>query len=249
MPARALNTLHVAPDALPQIYACVLCWAADLVATLQQKFPVGSPANDKVRNVPAEQAPRGLEASMLLRDHEAASQVIDVASPPWAPASVVAVHLASGLQDAMTVGSTQEFLRTSRLPELSLAVWTAAWEATTAAALGGFLVDDALSPLPASSAARTTKEVLDKLVDGDSVPCGSSRWQSGRDLLCPTMGNFASSPSNIATRATPCKRRRTLCVRRAKTWSIKRRCTMLPGSACSPALTTCKSKSPTWCTP
>ena len=57
-----------------------------------------------------------------------------------------------------------------RLSELSLAVWTVAGEAATPAALGGFLVDGALSPLPASSAARTKKEVLDKLVDGDSVP-------------------------------------------------------------------------------
>ena len=38
------------------------------------------------------------------------------------------------------------------------------------AELGVFLVDDALSPPTASSAARTTREVPDKLVDGDSVP-------------------------------------------------------------------------------
>ena len=171
MPASPLNTPHVAPDILHQIYPYVLWWAADLVATLQQKFPVGSRANVKVRKVPAEQAPRALEAStLLLRDDETASQVMDLASPPWAPASVLALHLASGLRDAMSVCSPQEILRTPRLPELSLAVWTAAGEAATPAALGGFLVDDALSPLRTSSAARTTKEVLDKLVHGNSVP-------------------------------------------------------------------------------
>ena len=38
------------------------------------------------------------------------------------------------------------------------------------AGLRGFLVDDAFSPPPPQSAVRTTKEVLDKLVDGDFVP-------------------------------------------------------------------------------
>ena len=171
MPARALNTPHVAPDVLHQIYSYVLWWVADLVATLQQKFPVGSPANVQVRKVQAEQAPRVLEASTLFpRDDEMAGQVMDLASPPWALASVLALHLASGLPDAMSVCSSQEFLCTPRLPELSLAIWAAAWEPATPAALGGFLVDDALSPLSASLAARTRKEVLDKLVDGDFVP-------------------------------------------------------------------------------
>ena len=45
MPTRLLNTHHVAPDVLHQIYPYVVWWAADLVATPQQKFPVGSPAN------------------------------------------------------------------------------------------------------------------------------------------------------------------------------------------------------------
>ena len=161
-------------------------WAADPVATAQQKFPVGSPANVKVRKVPAEQAPRGLEAStLLLRDDEIAGQVMDLASPPWAPASVLALHLASGLRDAMSVCSPQEFLHIPRLPELSLAP----------AELSGFLVDDALSPPPASSAARTTKEVLDKLADGDFVPMdllSQFEARSARGLLCPTMDNFAS---------------------------------------------------------
>ena len=121
--------------------------AADLVTTSQQKFPVGSPANVKVCKVPAQQAPRVLEAStLLLRDDAMAGQVMDLASPPWAPASGLALHLASRLRDPMLVCSPQEFLRAPRLPELSLAVWTTAREAATPAELGGFLVDDALSP-------------------------------------------------------------------------------------------------------
>ena len=37
---------------------------------------------------------------------------MDLASPRWARASVLALHLASGLRDAMWVSSPQEFLRT-----------------------------------------------------------------------------------------------------------------------------------------
>ena len=70
----------------------------------------------------------------------------------------------------MPMCSPHELLRTPRLPELSLAVWTAAREIDTPAGLGGFLVDDAFSPTPTNSAARATKEVLKKSVDGDSVP-------------------------------------------------------------------------------
>ena len=58
----------------------------------------------------------------------------------------------------------------SRVPELSLAVRTAAGGVEAPMELGGFLVDDAFSPPPASSTVRTMREVLDKLVDGDSVP-------------------------------------------------------------------------------
>ena len=171
MPARPLNTPHVAPDVLQQIYPYVLWWAADLFATPHEKFPVGSPANVKVRELRAEQAPRVLEAStVLLRNDEMAGQVMDPASSPRAPASVLALHLASGLRDPMSMCSPQDFLRTPRLPELSLAVWTAAGEAAIPAELGGFLVDDAVSPPPASSAARTRKEVLHTLVDRDSIP-------------------------------------------------------------------------------
>ena len=97
-------------------------------------------------------------------------RVMDLASPPWAPASILVLHLASGLRDPMSMCSPHELLRTPRLPQLSLAVWTAAGEVDAPAELGGFLVDDAFSPLPINSAARTTEEVLDKLVDGDSVP-------------------------------------------------------------------------------
>ena len=46
----------------------------------------------------------------------------------------------------------------------------AAGEIDAPAELGGFLVDDAFSPLPTNCAARTPKEVLDKLADGDFVP-------------------------------------------------------------------------------
>ena len=127
MPTRPLNTPHVAPGVLNEIYPYVLWWAADLVASPQQKFPAGSPADVKARKIPAEQAPRVLEAStLLLRDEEMAGQVMDLASPPRAPASVLALHLASGLRDPNSVCSLHEFLRTPRLPELSLAVWTAA---------------------------------------------------------------------------------------------------------------------------
>ena len=171
MPTRPLNTPHVVLDILHQIYPYVLWWAADLVATPQQKFPVGSPANVKICKVPAEQAPRVLEAStLLIREEEMVGQVMDLASPPWAPASILALHLASGLRDPMSMCSPHDLLRTPRLPELSLAVWAAAGEVDTHAGLGGFLVDDAFSPLPTNSAARTTKEVPDKLVDGDCVP-------------------------------------------------------------------------------
>ena len=171
MPTRPLNTPHVTPDVLHQIYPYVLWWAADLVATPQQEFPVGSPANVKTCKISAEQAPRVLEAStLLLRDEEVAGEVMDLAPPPWAPASILALLLASGLRDPMSMCSAHEVLRTPRLPELSLAVWTEARDVATPAELGGVLVDDALSPPPTSSAARTTKEVQDKLVDGDSVP-------------------------------------------------------------------------------
>ena len=37
-------------------------------------------------------------------------------------------------------------------------------------ALGGFLLDDDPTPTAPGSVARSTKEVLEKLVDGDSVP-------------------------------------------------------------------------------
>ena len=43
MPTLPLNTAYVAPDILHQMYPYVLWWAADLVATPQQKFPGASP--------------------------------------------------------------------------------------------------------------------------------------------------------------------------------------------------------------
>ena len=48
----------------------------------------------------------------------------------------------------MSMCSPHEFLRTPRLPELSLAVWTDSGDVATPAQLGGFLVDDAFSPSP-----------------------------------------------------------------------------------------------------
>ena len=139
MPTRPLNTPHVAPDILHQIYPYVLWWAADLVATPQRKFLVGSPANVKVRKILAEQAPRVLEAStLLIREEDMMGQVMDFASPPWAPASILALHLASGLRDPMSMCSPHELLRTPRLPKLSGVVWTAAGEVDTPAELGGF---------------------------------------------------------------------------------------------------------------
>ena len=100
MRTRPLNTPHVPLDVLHQIYPYVVWWAADLLATPQQKFPVGSPANVKVRKVRGEHAPRVLEVStLLLRDEEVVGQVMDLGSPPWAPTSILALHLASGLRD------------------------------------------------------------------------------------------------------------------------------------------------------
>ena len=139
MPTRPLNTPHVAPDILHQIYPYVLWWAVDLVATPQQKFPVGSPATVKARKSPAEHAPRVPQAStLLIREEEMVGQVMDLALPPWAPASILALHLASGLRDPMSMYSPHEVLRTPRLPELSLAVWTEAGEVAAPAELGGF---------------------------------------------------------------------------------------------------------------
>ena len=83
MPTRSLITPHVAPAVLHHIYPYIRWCAADLVATAQQKFPVGSP--------------RVLEAStLLLRDEEMAGQVMDLASPPWVRGSKLALHLVSG---------------------------------------------------------------------------------------------------------------------------------------------------------
>ena len=119
MPTRPLNTPHVAPDILHQIYPYVLWWAADLVATTQQKFPVRSLANVKVRKIPPEQAQRVPKAStLLIREEVMVGRVMDLASPPWEPAYILALHLALGLRDSMSMCSTHELLRTPRLPEL-----------------------------------------------------------------------------------------------------------------------------------
>ena len=64
----------------------------------------------------------------------------------------------------------QELLCTHCIPELSLAVWTAAVGVEAPMELGVFMVVDAFFPPPVSSTVRTTREVLNKLVAGDSVP-------------------------------------------------------------------------------
>ena len=48
--------------------------------------------------------------------------MMDLVSPPRAPAFVLALHLASGLRDPLSMCSPHELLRTPRVPELSLAV-------------------------------------------------------------------------------------------------------------------------------
>ena len=58
-------TPHAAPDVLHKMHPQVLWWAADVVATPQQKFRAWSPPRVKVQRVPGEQAPRVLEASTL----------------------------------------------------------------------------------------------------------------------------------------------------------------------------------------
>ena len=48
----------------------------------------------------------------------------------------------------MSVCSPHEFLHNPRLPELSLAVWTAAGDIAAPVELGTFLVDDSPFPSP-----------------------------------------------------------------------------------------------------
>ena len=91
-----------------------------------------------------------------------------------------------------------ELLRISRVQELSLALWTMARGSDVPAhgssaskALGGGLTDDAPSPPSDSSAARTTKVVLIRLVGGDSVPIDLlSQFEAGV-LPVTTRGNDA----------------------------------------------------------
>ena len=126
MPNRPLNVPHVVSDILQQLYPQVLWWAANLVATPQQKAAVGSPTHVEVQHVPAEQAPRILEASTVPSHKEdQVGQILDMVSTPWAPASVLALHLAAELRDPMAPCTPQEHVRTPHVPELSLAVWTA----------------------------------------------------------------------------------------------------------------------------
>ena len=120
--------------------------------------------------------------------------------------------------------SLQEFLRTPRLPELSLEPWTAAREAADPAKLGGFLLDDGLSPPSASSTAHTTKEVPDKLVDGDSMPIDLLLQFEAGVRPGPTVQDDGQLRKLTEQHRQMCdthKRQRMLCVRHPKTWSIK----------------------------
>ena len=119
MPTGPLHAPHVTPSILHQMYPYVLWWAADLVATPKQQFLMGFPFRVEVCRVPVEQALRVPQAStVLLREEDVVRQVMDLVSPPWAPASVLALHLVSGLRDPSSMCSP-------RMPELSPAVWTA----------------------------------------------------------------------------------------------------------------------------
>ena len=107
------------------------------------------------------------------------SQVMDLASPPLAATSILALNLASGSSDPLCMCSLQNLLCTRCVPEPSLAVWILGGGAEARTELGGFRVDDAFSPPPRSPTVRTTREVLEKLGDGDSVPVvGLSRLEA-----------------------------------------------------------------------
>ena len=118
---------------------------------------------------------------------------MDLVSPPWAPAFVLALHLVLGLRDPLSMCSPHELLRDPRVPELSLVVWTAAGgsDAPThgcgaSVTLDGFLTEDTSSPPSASSTTRTTKARRDKLVDGDSVPIDlMSQFEVAVPLVTP----------------------------------------------------------------
>ena len=119
MPTHPLNTSHITPDILHQMYLHILWWAADLPATPQQRFPAGSPSHVKVQRVQAEQAPRVLEASTLsLCEEDMVGQILDLVSPPWAPASVLVLHLVCGLRHPMASCIPRELLRTPRVQAL-----------------------------------------------------------------------------------------------------------------------------------
>ena len=241
MPTRALNTPHMAPDVFHQIYPYVLWWVTDLVAIPQQKFSVGSTADDKIPKVLAQEAPRVLEAStLLLRGEQVVGHVMDLASPPWAPASILALHLASGLRDPLSMCSPQELLRTPRVAELSLVVLTAAGGME----LGGFLVDDSFSPPPASSTVRTTRELRDNLVDGDSVPIYLlSQFEAAIQPGLPERRtpNYVKYRINIVGLARPYGRLRMCCSQRIRT-SSKRSYITIPVNVCSLELMIYKSR-------
>ena len=126
------------------------------------------------------------------------------------------------------------------------------WRHRSPTDVAEFLVDDALSPPPASSVARTTKEVLEKLVDGDSAALDLlSRFQAA-------VRPKPAVPDDGQVRKLTEQYRQTCdtlqatedALRSARQNLVRQR--KMHGAATEhlqPALTTCKSKSPSWCRP
>ena len=94
---------------------------------------------------------------------------------------------------------------------------------------------------------RTTREVLDKLVDGDSVPIDLlSLFEAVIQPGAPGREDTQLSQLSDQHRRTcrPNKRLRMRCSQRARTWSTKRGYIAVPLSMCSLGLMTCKSRFP-----
>ena len=94
-------------------------------------------------------------------------QFPNLVSPPWAPVCLLVLHLAPGLRDPMALCTPHELLHTPRVPKGSRFVHPSLQPCSD---LGGFVPDDGSNPPETISAARSTKEVFDRLVDGDSRP-------------------------------------------------------------------------------
>ena len=118
-----------------------------------------------------------LEAStVLLREEEVVGQVMDLVSPPWAPACARLAPSVGFAGPLVNVLPTSTFAHPPCARVVSggldrggrLDAPTHSCGASET--LGGRLTEDTSSPPLASSTTRTAKEVLDKLVDGESVP-------------------------------------------------------------------------------